>query len=464
METKKLYIASFGCQMNKLDTGLVENAFLQAGFELVSKEKYADVILMNTCSVRENAEQRVIARLGYAKHMKRQGKRVVVGVIGCMAQRLGDSLLQNEEVDIVCGPGQIPQLLEMVQKAINGEKKQLNVSSNIRTSPVGETSKQLDDFESAYDHEGQHVKGQAFVRIMRGCNNFCSYCIVPYVRGPEVSRPPSLIIDQVKKLADEGVRQITLLGQTVNSYEHTERDKNYRLHNILEELAKINGIDWIRFITSYPYMDYIDPLFKTMADIEKVCPYLHMPAQSGSDTILKAMNRKYTSGQYLDLIARARDYVPEIAVAGDFIVGFPGETDEDFEKTVELIKKVRYKNIFAFKYSPRPGTKTDKKLEDNIPEEIKKARNIELLAVQEVISEEDNKRFNARTVKVLVEGLSKKPHLNQAGQEENPQLIGRTADDYIVVFNGPASLAGGFADVTIDKTASLTLFGSLATI
>ena len=208
-------------------------------------------------------------------------------------------------------------------------------------------------------------------------------------------------------------------------------------------------------------MDYDEPLFRAMADIDKVCPYLHMPAQSGSDRILKAMNRHYTVGQYLDALDKARDIVSDIAIASDFIVGFPGETDQDFEQTVELVKKARYKNLFAFKYSPRPGTKTDNKMQDDIPDEVKKARNIELLKIQEKISRIDNEKFLHRQMRVLVEGRSKKAHLNQAQNEGNPQLIGRTAGDYIVVFNGPESLKGNFACVEIEKTAPLTLFARL---
>ncbi|MGE4286552.1 MAG: tRNA (N6-isopentenyl adenosine(37)-C2)-methylthiotransferase MiaB [Phycisphaerae bacterium] len=461
MESKKLYIASFGCQMNKLDTGLVENSFRRAGYELVDKEEMADVVLMNTCSVRDNAERKVLSRLGYSKHLKKNGKQLVVGVIGCMAQRLGDDLLKHEEIDLVCGPGQIPELLGMVSKALGGEKKQLNVAEKIRTKPAETAASSLDDFETAYDHEGAGGKSQAFVRVMRGCNNFCSYCIVPYVRGPEVSRKPSQIIEQVRRLAGEGVRQITLLGQTVNSYRHTEEGREYRLHDILEKVAQVDGIEWIKFVTNYPYIDYIDPLFEAMRDIDKVCPYLHIPAQSGSNDILRAMNRNYTVEQYCELVERAREYVPEMAVASDFIVGFPGETDGDFRRTVELVEKIRYKNIFAFKYSPRPGTKTEMRLEDSIPDAVKRERNIELLAVQDAVSAVDNERFVGRTVRVFVEGLSKKPHLNDAGASGNPQLIARTADDYIVVFNGPEKLSGNFVDVRIDKSASLTLFGSL---
>jgi tRNA-2-methylthio-N6-dimethylallyladenosine synthase len=260
----------------------------------------------------------------------------------------------------------------------------------------------------------------------------------------------------VKKLADAGVKQVTLLGQTVNSYHYN----GFSFVDLLYEVSKINGIEWIKFVTCYP-KDFDGIIFKAMTDLPKVCRYLHIPAQSGSDKILKAMNRHYTCAEYLDLLQKARQIVPDVAIAGDFIVGFPGETEDDFQKSVELVKKAQYKNCFIFKYSPRPGTKADEKKADNVPMEVKKQRNTELLAVQGQISEKLNKTFIGRTVKVLVEGASKKSHLDETGKKEHPQLIGRTAGDYIVVFNGQANLAGRFVNVRIDRTSALTLFGQL---
>lgn len=447
--------------MNKLDSALVEKAFEQAGYKITNNEDDADIVLMNTCSVRESAERRVLSRLGYFKHLKKERPEIIVGVVGCMAQRLGDELLKNEAVDLVCGPGQIPQLKNMVEQVLKDHHKLSNISPDIRHKPTESVSKNLDDFEFAYDSEDKNIKGQAFVRIMRGCNYFCSYCIVPYVRGPEVSRSPKVIIDQIKHLADLGVKQVTLLGQTVNSYNYTDDNgSRYMLADLLELIAEINGIEWIKFITSYPNMKYDKPLFEAMGKIDKVCPYLHIPAQSGSDKILKAMNRRYSVAEYMDMLEKARYYVPNIAIASDFIVGFPDETDQDFKQTVELVEKAFYKNIFVFKYSPRPGTKTEKKLIDNIPDEIKKERNIHLLKIQEAISARFNSQFMGKTVKVLVEGQSKKPHLNKAENMDNPQLIGRTNQDGIVVFNGSPSLAGEIVDIKINKTAPLTLFGN----
>jgi tRNA-2-methylthio-N6-dimethylallyladenosine synthase len=281
------------------------------------------------------------------------------------------------------------------------------------------------------------------------------------VRGPEVCRPPAAIIEQIRKLADAGVKQVTLLGQTVNSYKYTAGEKTYCLADLLATASNIAGIEWLKFVTSYPAEEFLDEILQAMADSPKVCHYLHMPAQSGSDKILRAMSRHYTAAQYLELLDKARAIVPDIAVAGDFIVGFPGETEEDFQATIDLTRKAKYKNCFIFKYSPRPGTRADKKLQDNIPAEVKKRRNIELLAVQERISDELSRDFLGRQVKVLVEGLSKKAHLNLDQSSSERQLVGRTAEDWIVVFNGPISLAGQLAKVKITKTSPLTLFGQL---
>jgi tRNA-2-methylthio-N6-dimethylallyladenosine synthase len=444
--------------MNKLDTALVTAALKEDGFEIIDNVKDADVVLFNTCSVRDHAEQRVISHLGNLKHIKKQKPDLIVAVSGCMAQRLGGELFDNGTVDIVCGPGQIARLPDLIKHAMEKKGKQLSVSDAIRKAA---DNPELEEFESVYDRADKDIPGQAFVRAMRGCDNFCTYCIVPYVRGPETSRPINKIVEQVKRLADDGVKLVTLLGQAVNKYQYRAGEKTYTLADLLYKVSEIDGIEWLRFVTSYPRKEGFTELMQVMADSPKVCNYLHMPAQSGSDKILKAMNRRYTAQQYLELIDAAREIVPDISVAGDFIVGVPGETDDDFERTAELVKKARYKNCFVFKYSPRPGTTADKSLQDNIPEEIKKQRNYRLLEVQEKTSAELAKQFENKQVTVLVEGLSKKPHLNSAENDNNPQLVGRTADDWIVVFNGPASLTGQFARVNITRTSPLTLFGEL---
>ena len=457
MVGKKVQIKNFGCQMNKLDSELVSCALQEAGLHLTGSVKEADVVVINTCSVRQRAEQKVFSHLGHLKHIKQSRPGIVVAVIGCMAQRLGGRLLEHEAVDIVCGPGQIAQVCGLIRKAMQENEKSVAVTEKIRQVPT--ENKALEDFESAYGTDKGKLPCQGFVRVMRGCDNFCTYCVVPYVRGPEISRPPKAIIEQISKLAGNGVKLVTLLGQTVNAYKYTNGAKTYCLADLLYMASEIEGIEWLRFVTSYPSEEFFNELLRAMADLPKVCRYLHMPAQSGSDRILQAMNRHYSAEQYLNLLARARDVVDDIAVSGDFIVGFPGESDEDFQATVELVKKARYKNCFIFKYSPRPGTTAEKRLEDNVCDEIKKQRNIELLAVQETISGQLSSRFQGKEVSVLVEGLSKKPHLNSTPGAGVPQLIGRTAEDWIVVFNGPPTLAGRFAKVKISDTSPLTLFG-----
>jgi tRNA-2-methylthio-N6-dimethylallyladenosine synthase len=447
--------------MNKLDTALVNSALKEAGFSLTETVKEADVVLINTCSVREHAEQRVISHLGHLQHIKESRPDIVVGVIGCMAQRLGPKLLEHKAVDIICGPAQIQQITKLITKTIQEKKETIAVTEKIRKGTDENQAQALEDFESAYGTDDKHIPGQAFVRAMRGCDNFCTYCIVPYVRGPKVSRPPEAIIDQIRKLANAGIKQVTLLGQRVNSYKYQTGDKTYCLADLLRMASDIEGIEWIRFVTSYPSEEFFDEILHAMADSPKACNYLHMPAQSGSDKILRAMNRHYTNARYLEMLDKTKAIVPGIAIAGDFIVGFPGETLADFQATVDLVKKARYKNCFIFKYSPRPDTTADKRLADDVPLDVKKNRNIELLAVQEKISDELSTEYLGKEVKVLVEGLSKKPHLNDTEDGNNPQLIGRTATDYIVVFNGPVSLAGQFASVKITQTSPLTLFGRL---
>jgi tRNA-2-methylthio-N6-dimethylallyladenosine synthase len=439
--------------MNKLDSAIIESSLRDVGCQFVDNAKDADVVLLNTCSVRDHAEQRVMSHLGHLKHIKESKPDLIVAVIGCMAQRLGDELFKQPAVDIVCGPTQIAEIPRLISEALQEKKKTTAIEENIRKSSE---NKSLETFESAYGIEAE-IPGQAYVRAMHGCDKFCSYCVVPYVRGPETSRPPAAIVEQVKRLAQNGIKQITLLGQRINAYEYKAGEKTYCLADLLEMLSKIDGIEWLKFVTSYPSKKYFEEIMRAMANQPKVCRYLHIPAQSGCDKILKAMNRGYTSAEYLELLDTARQIVPDIEVAGDFIVGFPGETDDDFAQSAELLKKARYKNSFIFKYSPRPGTVADKRLEDNIPLEIKTRRNGELLKIQEQISAELASRFNSQIVKVLVEGPSKKSHRNQ--DSTLPQLISRTATDWIVVFNGLESLAGQFANIKITRTTPLTLFG-----
>jgi tRNA-2-methylthio-N6-dimethylallyladenosine synthase len=463
MTQRVAHIKTFGCQMNKLDSGILASALVEAGYSLTNKATEADVVVINTCSVREHAEARVFSHLGHLKHLRKTRPEMVVAVIGCMAQRLGAELLQHPAVDIVCGPAQLPQLPQLIEKAAATSRKErdfLAVTDDIRRRSSQEQDQPLDEFERLHDTEDADIPGQAFVRAMHGCDRFCSYCVVPYVRGPEVSRPPQAIREQIRRLAGQGVTQITLLGQTINSYRYAEGDRMWHLADLLEMATAIEGVHWVRFITSYP-VDFDEAIFHAMAGNEKLCRYLHIPAQSGSDRILKAMNRHYTVAQYLALLEKARTIVPDISLAGDFIVGFPSETDADFGATCDLLAKAQYKNAFIFKYSPRPGTRADRMLTDDVPAEVKKYRNMKLLELQNTQSAEVNRQFVGRTVEVMVEGPGKKPHLD-GPHREMPQLTGRTAADHIVVFDGPLSLAGSYASVKITRASALTLFGELA--
>lgn len=450
--------------MNKLDSSLVSAALAERGFELTEQVNQADAVILNTCSVRQHAEDRVLSHLGHLRHLKKSRPDLVVVVMGCMAQRLGKELLDQHGADIVVGPNQIHQIPDLIQQTQSERKKHLDICAQIRKPPedpaVVQVNQKLDEFEVRYDSDENHLKSQAFIRVMRGCNNFCSYCIVPYVRGPEMCRHPKAIFEQAKKLAERGIQQITLLGQTVNAYRYQDGQKSYTLADLLEMISQLPTVHWVRFITSHPAQ--FDPsIFDLMAQNPKICPYLHIPAQSGSDRILSAMKRRYTAKQYLELIDLARQKVPHIAIAGDFIVGFPGETEQDFQQTVDLVKKVRYKNCFIFKYSPRPGTFAQKHLSDDVSDEVKQQRNEFLLDLVGQIAQQDNQRFVGKTVEVLVEGVSKKSHINQDPQTALPQLIGRTADDYIVVFHGKPSLEGRFVHVEIEKASALTLFGKI---
>jgi tRNA-2-methylthio-N6-dimethylallyladenosine synthase len=302
---------------------------------------------------------------------------------------------------------------------------------------------------------------QAFVRIMIGCDKFCTYCIVPSVRGPEQSRPPAQIEAEVRQLAAEGCREITLLGQTVNSYRYRADGRTTRLSDLLVRLHEIDGIDRIKFVTNFP-KDMTDDLLVAVRDLPKCSHYLHVPAQSGSNEVLRRMKRNYTVEEYRDMLARMRETIPDAAVTSDFIVGFCGETEEDFSATAELVRESRFKNSFIFKYSPRPGTKADELFADDVPEEVKRRRNNELLAIQNAISEEDNQAFLGRQVTVLVEGPSKTSR-KQPSEGEKLQLTGRTNCDRIVVFDGNRRLIGQFMPVVIYDANAFTLFGSVVT-
>ena len=452
--TPTAYIETIGCQMNKLDSELIAAQLTDAGYQTVDSPDHAAVVVYNTCSVRRHAEDKVISKIAQLHHRRRH-ENFILAVVGCMAQRIGQNLLDAyPHIDIVCGPNQLHQLAHLVRQAQNQHSRSLLLNDPAANG-------QLEQLDAARSPDHTPTPFAAYLRVMRGCNNFCSYCIVPYVRGRESSRPLPHIIDEARRLLDAGVREITLLGQTVNAYAYRTAAQTYTLADALEALHDLPGLDRLRFVTSFP-RNFDTRILQAIADLPHVCPYLHLPAQSGSDRILKLMKRRYSASQYLDLVAQARDIVPHLTIAGDFIVGFPTETDHDFDDTCNLLQTVRYKNAFIFKYSPRPHTFAEKNLPDDVPEPTKRQRNTTLLDLQNTISLDDNQRFIGRTLPVLVESLSPKPHLNtDQHPPQHPQLIGRTTGDHIVVFNGPTSLIGQITPLTITKASALTLFAHL---
>ncbi len=457
-----IYLETMGCQMNRLDSELLVSRLRSAGHEIIDDAALADAVLYNTCSVRQHAEQKVLSRLGADGQRKQAGRKLIVGVLGCMAQREGEQLRKDYPyVDIVCGPGQLARLPELLTAASQG-KPTVAVAIDRKQQPKPTGDEVIDELDLARDPSATPSPSQAFVRVMRGCDKFCTYCIVPYVRGPEISREPSHIIEETRRLVGASRSEITLLGQTVNSYRWRAGELTVRFSDLLGELSALPGLRRLRFVTSYPE-DFGDDILHAMADLPNVCPYLHCPAQSGSDAMLKRMGRRYTRADYDGLIDRARAIVPEVSIAGDFIVGFPGETEADHQASADLIRRSRYKNSFIFKYSPRPGTIAAKTLTDDVDEATKKRRNNELLTVQNEVCLANHDEFIGSTMEVLVEGPSpradRQPTAAPAGEI---QLVGRTVGDHIVVFDGPGSLAGKYADITVTGATALTLFGRRA--
>jgi tRNA-2-methylthio-N6-dimethylallyladenosine synthase len=462
----KLYIETVGCQMNMLDSELVVASLRKEGYEIVDAPAKADTILFNTCSVRAHAEDKIYSALGRLKHAKTHHPEKIIGVLGCMAQNHQKLIFQRAPfVDLIVGPGQLHQVPELIRKVAAGEGQQFEVSLDRKAGSRHDVEQSFESYDPLRDPEMRPTPYQAFVRIMIGCDKFCTYCIVPKVRGPEQSRPAAHILAEAKKLADEGCREVTLLGQTVNSYRHrSEGGRQWRLSDLLEELSEIEGLARLKFVTNYP-KDMTDDLLQAVRDLPKVSPYLHVPVQSGSNRMLQRMKRGYTVEEYREMMARIRETVPEAAVTSDFIVGFCGETDEDFNQTVDLVRESRFKNSFIFKYSERPGTKGAELFADDVPEEVKKERNNTLLAVQNEISAEDSLPLLGRTVEILVEGPSKTAlkHGDDANGTGPLQLTGRTHDDRIVVFDGNRRQIGQLLNVTIYDTNPFTLFGAVVT-
>lgn len=459
--TQRLYLETVGCQMNVLDSELVVGTLRRQGYELTHEPEDADVILFNTCSVRQHAEDKIYSQLGRLRGHKERHPHKVIGVLGCMAQKDQELIRRRApHVDIICGTGQLSRLPDLIADVKKTGEWRMAVSLD-RTEARHEVERSFESFDPMRDPSMRPTPFQAYVRIMIGCDKFCTYCIVPSVRGPEQSRPPEHIAAEVRQLAAEGCKEITLLGQTVNSYKYSYPDgRRARLSDLLAKIHDTPGLERIKFVTNFP-KDMTDDLLEAVRDLPRVCPYLHVPAQSGCNEVLRRMKRLYTVEFYRDMLARCREIVPDVAVSSDFIVGFSGETEESFEKTCDLVRHARFKNSFIFKYSPRPGTKGMDLYADDVPNEVKKRRNNDLLAIQNQVSLEEHRKLIGRRVEVLVEGPSK-----NAFKHDGPgprQLTGRTRSDHIVVFEGNERLIGQTVSVDVDQATSFTLFGTVAT-
>jgi tRNA-2-methylthio-N6-dimethylallyladenosine synthase len=460
---KKLYIETVGCQMNVLDSELVVARMRDQGYELTEDIEQADAILYNTCSVRQHAEDKVYSALGRIKHIKKRRPEVAIGVLGCMAQKDQSLILKRApHVDVVVGPGQLARIPQLLNRARETGTPEIAVSLARTAGSRESVTASFEGYDADREPAMRPSPFQAYVRVMMGCDKFCTYCIVPSVRGPEQSRPPDQILGEGRLLADQGVREITLLGQTVNSYKYREPDgRCARLSDLLYRIHELPGIVRVKFITSFPN-DMTDDLLQAVRDLPRLSRYIHVPAQSGCDEVLKRMKRMYTIGFYQDMLARMRETIPGVAISSDFIVGFCGETEESFERSVGLVQRARFKNSFIFKYSPRQGTKADERFPDNVPEEVKKRRNNDLLAVQTAISRQDNCGFIGREMTVLVEGRSRST-TRREGWDALDQLVGRTSCDRIVVFEGPDRLIGELVQVRIEDASAVTLFGRTST-
>lgn len=460
---KRVYIKTVGCQMNVLDSEMVIADLKRHGYTVVDTPKEADCVLYNTCSVREHAEEKVYSALGKIREEKQRDPNKLIGVMGCMAQKDQEIIFKRAPyVDMVVGPGQLHTIPDLLNKVKSGEGRQMAVSLGRKDGAQAVIARSHETFDPLRDPAMRPTPFQAYLRIQIGCDKFCTYCVVPNTRGPEQGRPPSQILSEARTLADQGCREITLLGQTVNSYKYKDRDGSTTdMASLLEALQQIDGIDRIKFVTNYP-KDMTARLLETIRDLPKVSPYLHVPAQSGSDEVLKRMKRGYTISDYMEMFERIERILPHAAVSSDFIVGFCGETEEEFQRTIRLVERCRFKNSFIFQYSVRPGTKAAERLPDDIPREVKARRNNELLAVQDAVAKEDNLKMIGDTVQVLVEGPSKKGRKSEDAHVV--QMTGRTHCDRIVVFDGSHRQAGQFLDIQIDDASSHTLVGRVKTV
>ena len=438
---KKLYIETYGCQMNVADSEVVASVMQMAGYETTENLDEANAVFLNTCSVRDNAEQKIYHRLEALAAIRRK-RPLIIGVLGCMAERAQQDLLDNHHADLIAGPDAYLSLPDLIAQAETGHK-----AMNIELS----TTETYKDIVPQRIGLGHRIGG--FVSIMRGCNNFCHYCIVPYTRGRERSRDIESILKEVRDLRDRGFKEVTLLGQNVNSYRSKERrregEKETDFPALLRRVAEEAPEMRIRFTTSHP-KDMSDETLQVIAEMPTVCKHIHLPVQSGSDKILKLMNRKYTREWYLDRVAAIRRIIPDCGLSTDIFVGYHSETEEDHQMSLDLMREVGYDSAFMFKYSERPGTYASKHLPDDVPEEEKIRRLNELIALQTEISAQQNKKDEGKTFEVLVEGFSKR---------SRERLCGRTEQNKMVVFPKAGHHIGETVQVKITGSTSATLLG-----
>ncbi len=437
---KKLLIETYGCQMNVADSEVVAAVMQMAGYEVCESLDEADAVFLNTCSVRDNAEQKIVNRLEALHALRRKGRKLIIGVLGCMAERVKEKLLEEHHADVVVGPDAYLSLPDLIAQAELGQKA-INV--------------ELSTTETYRDVIPQRLCGNrisGFVSIMRGCNNFCHYCIVPYTRGRERSRDVMSILNEVRDLAARGYKEVTLLGQNVNSYRFTSKDgEEVDFPRLLRLVARAAGEMRVRFTTSHP-KDMSDETLHVIAEEPNVCRHIHLPVQSGSDRILKLMNRKYTREWYLERVAAIRRIVPDCGLSTDIFVGYCSETEEDHQLSLSLMRECAYDSAFMFKYSERPGTYASRNLPDDIDEETKIRRLNELIALQNELSAESNRRQIGKVSRVLIEGVSKR---------SKEQLFGRTEQNRVVVFDRGSHRIGEFVDVRITDSSSATLKGEV---
>ena len=437
---KKLFLETYGCQMNVADSEVVASVMQMAGYGTTDNLDSADAIFINTCSVRDNAEQRIFARLNTLNALRRKrDRRLIIGIIGCMAERMKDELINNHGVDLVAGPDSYLELPSLIATAEAGEKA-INV--------------QLSTTETYRDIIPTRISGSrtsGFISIMRGCNNFCTYCIVPYTRGRERSREPQSILNELNDLQTKGFKEVTLLGQNVNSYLYkgTRGQEDVDFAGLLAMVAEAAPEMRVRFTTSNPE-DLSDAIIDTMSSHDNICKHIHLPVQSGSNKVLKLMNRKYTREWYLDRINRIRTAMPACGISTDMFTGFHDETEEDFEMTLSLMREVGFDSSFMFKYSERPGTFAAKRLPDNVPEEVKIDRLNRMIALQNELSLCSNRADVGKTFEVLVEGYSKR---------SKDDMFGRTQQNKVIVFPAGDTKIGDFVTCKVEKATSATLIG-----